>query len=404
MEPKYSRRKDNLKRILAIAIAIIAILALTVPAFADIGTSVNVTSGSDPNNAPVVKCKWEAEPNANEQYTYESGDPSHVTAGTQILPPMVKCATKPIDYYAVVSDPNGLADIDQVFAYVYHPVGSPAPYNAVVAPGGEYFKYKVEYSSFLVGTAAISAVTAAYNDGLITFYDGYTFSELHNASGTGELDKGTAALWKGTAIIDYEQPAGNYLVKVWSFDGTNYSGELDNCFYYVPECGLLLDFSSVSYGNVTIGVEQLIAGDKDPATPSRPTVENIGNTFTRISVKQNDMGFGKDGTFPATAYVGSVPPSFNGQTAPSAGETNWNVYFDARMGNDAAYEVWYDPNVTAWLPNVLGLSKKDELDFSIKVFNALPGTYTGTMWISCAVVPFDTSDFVTGTDDPCNPS
>jgi len=42
----------------------------------------------------------------------ESGDPSHLTAGhTQINPPVIFNASKTIDFFAVVSDPAGVAKL-----------------------------------------------------------------------------------------------------------------------------------------------------------------------------------------------------------------------------------------------------------------------------------------------------
>lgn len=98
------------------------------------------------------------------------------------------------------------------------------------------------------------------------------------------------------------------------------------------------------------------------------------------------MGFGRDIMAPLTAYQGSAPPV--------GAQSNWYVYFDCRMGNDVANEMWYDPTAKGsaitnivTLPNYLALSWQDELDFSICVKNGM-GAKTGSMLIGCCVEPF----------------
>ena len=130
-----------MKRIIAVFIAIFAILALTVPAAA-YDTVANVATGS--GDPPIIKCKWEQEPDnsiilpdgskTGGAMHLESGDPDHSTPGMQILPPLAKCATKDIQYYAVVTDPQGTNTVTNVFAIVYHPPESPPPYNQSDSP------------------------------------------------------------------------------------------------------------------------------------------------------------------------------------------------------------------------------------------------------------------------------
>jgi len=370
--------KNQVKKLIVIVIAIIALLAVSAPAMAAVDTSVNISTGG--GSIPVVKCKWEQEPITS----LESGDPSHLAVGTQINPPLVHLATKPIQYYAVVTDVEEGGNVLQVYSYVYHPADSPAPYNADVAPGGPYFKYKVEYVKVGHDLAARNLVIAANTAGLVTFDPDFDINEITGP--TGEMIKGTADLWMGTEIIDFEQPAGDYPVYVYAVDhNSNTSPALYNTFNYVPLGGIEIDFTSVSYGPVSLTVEKTIAGDTiwDPAGA---TVRNIGNTWVYVTVAQDDMYFGKVGTLPATAYKGSV--------APTPAQSNWNVYFDLRMGNDVANEMWYDPTAkgspmtnVVQLPNFLGLSMMDELDFSINVLNGT-GAHTGSMVLGYVVRPF----------------
>jgi len=350
---------------------------------ASISSEVTVQSTGNP---PVIKCKWEAEPITD----LESGDPTHVmykpaaTSNAQFNPPMVKGAKKPIEYYVVVTDLEEGGNVAQVFVDVFHPVLSPPPYSTSTDPRGVLFKYEIPMTpmvQFLPGgiisdtdkNNEIALLNAAYNAKLITFAGAYTLAEV-----ALELSKGTAVLWKGTALIDYEQPAGDYTVKAYAIDHSNgTSNPLVNTFTYVAIAGVEVDFSKIVYGSVSMDVNKMIAGDTiwdanptpvvvGEGQPNQATVRNIGNTWAHVTIKEDDMGFGKD---------------INGM---------WNVAFDARMGNSDTYKVFFDPTVVTTLPNFLKLSTQDELDLSIKVHKAVPGKilYSGAIVIGATIEPF----------------
>jgi len=374
----------NMKKIISVLVALVFVLSFAIPAMAaSISSEVTVKSTG---NAPVIKVKWEQEPITD----LESGDIPHLLfqpaapSNAQFNPPMVKGAKKPIEYFAVVTDLEEGGNVAQVFADVFHPGNSPAPYNNSSDPRGKYFKYEIPFAAtvqFLPGgiisdsekNSEIALVNAAYNAKLLTFNAGFGLADVLT-----ELSKGTAVLWKGTALIDYEQPAGEYTVKAYAIDHTNgTSTPLINTFTYVPLAGVEVDFNKIVYGSVSMDVEKMIAGDTvwdanpTPVTVGegqgkQATVRNIGNTWAHVTIKQDDMGFGKD---------------INGL---------WNVGFDARMGNSDSFKVFYDPNVLTVLPNYLKLSTQDELDLSIKVHKAVPGQtlYSGGIVIGATIEPF----------------
>jgi hypothetical protein len=356
----------TMKKLIVLTLTVLMVLSLVAPGIALAeqipgDTSVNVASGG--GEYPVVKCKWESEP---DDPNYESGDPLHLTAGTQINPPLEACAKKMICYYAVVTDEEDGGHVGQVFADVFHPQGSPEPYGpSSVDPiqGWPYFKYEVPFSEWGTGDAAEQKVMYAWEDGLITLADGYTIEEVLH-----ELDKGTAWLWSGCELIDYEQPGGLYDVYAYAVDtNNNFSDYLYNQFLYVPTCGIEVDFTGIDFGSTNLGKEKMIAGDTIwNCVPgiNDATVRNIGNTWAHVKIMFDDMGFGKDS------------------------QGNWNVNFDARMGSDDAYYVgpiypkqWYT------LPNALDLSYKDELDISIKILKGT-GEHTGVITLDCEIEPF----------------
>ena len=354
-----------MKKLIVLTLTVLMVLSLVAPGIAlasETGsTSVNVATGG--GEYPVVKCKWEIEPN---DPNYESGDPAHLTPGTQINPPLAACTTKTICYYAVVTDEEDGGDVSQVFADVYHPNGSPEPYGPSVVGGVDpmpYFKYEVPFSYYVTGDPAEAIVWDAYYMGLITFNSDYDINDV-----IYELDKGTAAIWYGCEEIDYEQPGGYYNVYDYAVDDNNNLSEaLYNQFLYVPTCGIEVDFTGINFGSTNLGVEKMIPGDTiwdcDPGI-NHATVRNIGNTWTHVKIMFDDMDFGKDST------------------------GKWNVNFDARMGSDDAYyvgpimpEQWYT------LPNALNLSYKDELDISINILKGF-GPHTGTIYLECVTEPF----------------
>jgi hypothetical protein len=363
-------------RKLYIAIAVIMLLALLVPTslVSAVDTTVTVGGGGDP---PVVKCKWE------QQFipALEDGDPLHAIPGFQILPPGAACAEKEIEYFAVVTDEQDSGSVDQVFADVYHPAGSPEPYGPSSVGGIlglPYFKYEVSFwdlqAAAMTKAEAAACVQAAYDAGLVTF-GGYTLAEV-----LYELDKGTAHLWWGCEQIWYEQPAGAYDVYVFAVDqNSNFSAPLWNQFTYVPVAGIEIDFNQIDFGSPSLGTEKMVPGDTywdDPAGTNKATVRNVGNTFVSVEVEFDDMGFGQqsDGT--------------------------WNVQYDARMGsNDAYYVTGILPGVPTTLVNALKLSHKDELDLSILVIKGF-GTHSGTITLTPVVRDF-TYTPVVGVPSPC---
>lgn len=370
-----------MKKLVSIIVAFALALSFAVPAMAaDTSVTTSVTVNGGTTAAPIIKAKWEQDLTSS----LEDGDPSHATPGTQLLPPLVKGGKKLLQYWAIVTDPDGMTNIDTVMVDVFHPAGPPLNGS---------FKYQLLLSKVdtVAGTAAY---VAARNARLVT-YQQSTTPPINDADVLFELDKGTAWVYMVQGELDYEQPAGDYKATFDAFDKSNVWASqatpptnLSNTFTYIGVAGIELDFNSFSYGSVSVSNEKWIAGDTiwntplgAAPSPNPATVRSIGNVLVRITVKNTDMGFGFNGPAgTATAYSGSV--------APTSAQSNWNVVFDARMGSNQANAMYFDPNVTVTLPNVLPLSSQDELDFSIHVKKATAGARAGTMFIGAVIVPF----------------
>ena len=354
-----------MKKVLGILLALVLVLAFSVPVMA-VDTSVTVQSGG--GNMPVVKCKWETPDN----------DP--IKAGTQINPPCVFDGTVQVKYFVVVTDVEDGGDVGQVWVDVSHPDDWPDPDTGKCGS----FKYEVPLTRWVKSTEAIKQTiltqfTAADTAGLVTYAAGYDYDDVWN-----ELDKCTADVWKGNADLSYHQPAGNYTVEAFVIDQSgNQAGPLENPLEYVAASMIEIDFAGVDYGSTSICKEKWISGDKEFGTGAA-TVRNIGNTDVKLKISQNDMTFG---------HTVGDPTSYTGSTPPKPAQSNWNVVFDARLGSNVDMGMYYDPLTTVTLPNKLYLCNTEELDFSIHIKKATAGTtHSGAMtitweraaWDSCA--------------------
>lgn len=373
-----------MKKVISVALALVLALALLLtaaPAMADpvIPTEVDVTGGT--TSPPIIKVKWEQDTTPS----LEDGDPGHAIDGAQFLPPGVFGGTKIVQYWVIVTDPEGVATVAEVMVNVYHPAGPPE--------NGSH-KYKIVLTKVDKFGVGIPAYEAARGAGLVFYgYNPAIQADYTDVEVMDELNKCTAEVYMAEEVLDYHQPAGDYTVMADACDqGNAYASEatprtdLVNTFTYVAVAGFEVDFNALNYGTVEVCKNKWIAGDViwntplDAApAPNPATVRNIGNTDIKITVHQDDMTFGHTGITP-TAYQGTVPP------AP--GQSNWNVNFDARLGSDPANEMYYDPCVTVTLPNVLKLCNTDELDFSIHVIESIAGVHTGTTTLGCEEVAF----------------
>lgn len=198
-------------------------------------------------------------------------DPSK--AGVQLWPvPGEGVEKKYKDFwkYAIVSDPNGIADIADVYEKLKFPDGT---YTSEVK------MTKMTY------TEAKAALDSALALGTITSAD-YAKYELGLRP-----DKGTYLMYKVKNSLSNCDLPGTYTVwfkPVDSHGGLTY-GDSAVTFEYYKLAALELDFSAVDYGEINVGVTKIIGGDEDWSTPEKPTVKNQGNSPFVISVKATDL-------------------------------------------------------------------------------------------------------------------
>jgi hypothetical protein len=185
-----------MKRIIALGLAIVLVMAAAVPALAitpgdehNVGGTV-VVVGGDPtaNDPPVVKCKWEtaaASPAADD-------DP--LKPGLQV-DPVVPQGTKTVYFWAVVTDENSLDQLQSVWAEIFHPADCTLKDQIELSPLLPY-----DATGWAQAQSMLNAADAA---GLVTYGPG------HDVSSTGtQLVKGEAILYRGELTFVHGQYGG----------------------------------------------------------------------------------------------------------------------------------------------------------------------------------------------------
>jgi len=343
-----------------IFVTILALSTLTImPALADSNNGIftSLTADTSGGTAPIVKAKWEA--NA-DKYTDDS-----TAAGAQFNPSGIKDENKTIAICAVVTDPDGLADINNVYADVFYPENiklGPSHIALETQSGlgcGQLMQEdKMTRLDKMAGINLFCDSVRNSNNNLPTFNTGYNYDEI--CLDTGELRKETAAVYCTQKDLSYEDPNGDYKVWALALDTNGKQGLLEKHFTYLPMTAFQTDFTSVPYASVRMNIHKIISGDKTWGN-GIASVRNVGNTRLLMGVQQDDMGFGMT-------------------------DLQYNVKFDGRVGSSASF-VQYWPNANPEnLPDALDLSEMNEMDFSILVSKFPPThtdpNYTGTMTLS----------------------
>lgn len=358
-----NRHKKSLS---ALGLIVAISCTLVSPAFAtNINTSLTRESGGGTN--PIVKAKWEMNiaKDANSAYL---GTDDATTAGSQFDPTGVFGSAKRIAVCAVVTDPDGVADIDSVYADTFYPNDVALGPNHTAdrqGCGQQMSEFTLTKLSKTAGIELFCNKIKTSNNNLPVFNTApiqYDYDEI--CATDGELWKETAFVYCGERDLSYEDPSGSYRTLVLAQDKAGLDGTLENFFTYRALTAFETDFSKVGYGAVKLNTHKIINGDLTWNTMDTgpASVRNVGNTRLAMKVQQDDMGLGQtDGIY--------------------------NVKYDGRVGSDAAFKN-YIPLATTTLNDPLNLSELDEMDFSILISKFPPthvgDSYTGSMTLSAA--------------------
>ncbi|HCC59918.1 MAG: hypothetical protein A2402_00815 [Candidatus Staskawiczbacteria bacterium RIFOXYC1_FULL_37_43] len=359
-----------MKKLIASLLTFAMLVMLVGPSFAIAETvGTGLTQDTTGGASPIVKAKWEANGADARGVAYASAldyyrDDS-ASAGAQFLPSGHKDVNKKIAMCAVVTDPDGLSDVINVYSDVFYPENIDLGAHHVALPDqsgdgcGELMQEdSLNKLSKADGIELFCNRVRSNNNNLPTFNTDpqyYDYDEICKAD--GELQKETAAVYCGTKDLSYEDPSGDY--KVWAIgqDKVGLQGTLENHFTYLPVTAFEADFNSINYGNVRLNTHKIINGDlvwNSPAGENQASVRNVGNTRLKMKVSQDDMGLGKT-------------------------DGNWNVKYDARVGSSAEF-IQYWPEETKTLNNPLDLSELNEMDFSIDI-SKFPPTHSGNYYV-----------------------
>jgi len=341
------------KSIGLIALLMVAMAFVVAPASADeVDTAVEI--GACENNEPVIKCKWEEDLSG----CLEDGDPSHVEfepseRNSWFLPECNKVAT-PINIYAVVADQDGISDVDKVYYKVTGPCGKQWGPLCMSPCGGQ------------------TEVEAAYAANLTFFATGYDIAEVRYEFDSCINEIGVYCV---PIEIGYCDPAGEYQVEIWAQDKVGVqSNHLINNFTMLPLACCQFDFTSLTWNKMVVGDWDIISGDEDMATATRPSVENQGNVAIKIKVQ-------------GAALEDSTGEKFVKDTCG-----NYYYQYDAKLRDDPGSYIcfWPEEANPRTLQGFVERCDIEALCFSLKILSAMdPGVYTGKMTVTCEDAKLD---------------
>ena len=272
-----------MKKLLAIILAVMLSLAVPMTVLAATIDTEAVVGGS--GSAPYVCAKFET--------------PDHSPAdGTQIEP--VPGGKRLVKFYVVVGDPNGINDVAAVYIKVYHPNGTFKFQLDAIKPGWTVIPYSgmVDMDGDCSGDTAVpDALDLLDAEKRITYgFDPVRGAMMELDTLKYDLSNGKQFLVELRGEMDSHQPAGDYTVEAIVVDGGGKSSTLKNMFYYISIVALRCDFTRISWGNVNVCQWNVLYGDEDLGTSTKPTVQNIGNDPSQIELHFTEMlgnNFGK---------------------------------------------------------------------------------------------------------------
>ncbi|KAF5428993.1 hypothetical protein C5S42_02395 [Candidatus Methanomarinus sp.] len=248
--------------ILLLLLLFITISFLVIPhATAKIDTEAEVIYDDDP---PTIEYMF---------VLSDTGDPDHVEYGTQILPEPGTGNNDALAYfncYAVVSDPNSVENIQQVYEKLLD--------------NNDYQVLSEMIAVDITDTPEqYNALTEALDSNLITQSD---YNDM-----ISKLEK-EAKMFRIENYLTIHNEPGDYKVCFKVIGKENVYSENYTNFEYESIKMLGLDFNSISYGKITTNEQKKVDGDNyfDPAGDSTaPTVKNQGNIEFRINISATDM-------------------------------------------------------------------------------------------------------------------
>jgi len=265
-----------MKKLLAITLAVILSLAVPMTAMAATVDTEAVVGGS--GNSPYVCAKFETPDHSEE-------------LGTQIEP--VAGGQRVVKFYVVIGDSNGINDLSAAYIKVYHPDGSFKFQLDAITPGWTIIPYSglIDMDGDCAGETPVpEALDDLDAQGRITYgFDPVRVATMTLDTLKYDLEHGKQLLVELVGEMDFCQPSGDYRVEAIAVDTSGKSGTLDNFFFYFSIVALRCDFTSINWGSVNVNQWNVLYGDEDMSTPTKPTIHNIGNDPAKIELHFTEM-------------------------------------------------------------------------------------------------------------------
>ncbi len=232
-------------------IALISFIISPSLALAQIPTvETSLTRDSTGGANPIVKAKWEMNADKGTDLKYLGTDAA-TTAGAQFMPSGQYQVGKTITVCGIITDPDGVADIDSVYSDLFYPTDiSTGPNHEPdrLGCGQQMPEFTLTKLSKTDGIELFCNKIKNNNNNLPTFNTGFSYAEI--CALDGELWKETAYAYCGEITLSYEDPSGDYNTLVLAQDKSGKDGTLSNMFTYLPLTAFETDFTSVAYGRV----------------------------------------------------------------------------------------------------------------------------------------------------------
>lgn len=295
------------------------------------------------------------------------GADNSAEVGAQFLPSGQFAISKSMAVCALVADADGPAELKSILAAINYPEAIAKTINRageINGCGQLKTQFNLEKIDPLEAVALVCDKLRNNNNNLLAWgsdkTDNLVYSYEHLCGQDGLLVKQAAELYCAETALTYDDPAGDYLVKVRAKNSSGAEVTGENYLEYLELTTFENDFSEIFYGPVKINELKILAGDLVWGEATLPTVRNTGNTRGQIKIWQNDFGLGKT----------------NGV---------WNLNYQAKVGSAADF-IGYPPEQTTALNNILELSQTAKMDFTVLInkFPELNGdsAYWGRMLLS----------------------
>ncbi len=301
-----------------------------------------------------ILAQWQMS-NEKADGKYLGTDNSTLT-GAQFLPSGQFEISKPVAVCALVADAGGADDINNVSAIINYPEAVVKTISSAGEPSG-CGQLKSQFNLAKLDPVDAAALVCDKlrnnNNNLLAWgsdkIDNLVYSYEHLCGQDGLLIKQAAELYCAETPLAYDDPAGDYLIKISAKNNSGVDSASspqaevtgENYLKYLELTTFANDFSEILYGPVKLNEAKILKGDLAWGESTDPTVRNTGNTRLQINIWQNDFGLGKTGD-------------------------DWNLAYQAKVGTSTDF-ISYSPEQTTALNGILELGQTASMDFAVLI-------------------------------------